>query len=338
MYTSGFLPAAARSIARTGLRPLLLALLGVAALTGGTHALAAGSDRTLPNLALPTLGGSQLWADLALDGGWRVQRHVWTGHARLLDEDNVRRAWGSEAACLAALRDHAKVVEGQGRPVVVLLHGLWRTRRSMSTLAGSFRGAGYEVVDVTYPSARASIEQHAAQVAGLLDRLSGSDREVSFVTHSLGALVTRQLLARKGDAWRSRHRVHRAVFIAPPNQGARLAEIGRKIPLLPWIYGEPMRQIAGGFTRDLAGPGVPFATIAGGCGDDEGWNPLIPGDDDGVVAVAETRLPGAAGELVVRRLHTTIMKDPVAIDAAVKFIRRGALPSSGAAASRAAGH
>lgn len=324
-------------MARTGLRPLLLALLGLAALTGGTHALAAGSDRTLPNLALPTLGGSQLWADLAYEGGWRVQRHVWTGHARLLDENNVRRAWGSKAACLEALRDHGKVVEDQERPVVVVLHGLWRTRRSMSNLAGSFRGAGYEVIDVTYPSARASIEEHAAQVAGLLDRLSGTDREVSFVTHSLGALVTRQLLAREGDAWRGRHRVHRAVFIAPPNRGARLAEIGRKVPLLPWIYGEPMRQIAGGFTRDLAGPGVPFATIAGGCGDDEGWNPLIPGDDDGVVAVAETRLPGAAGELVVRRLHTTIMKDPAAIDAAVEFIRRGAFPTSGTAASGAAG-
>jgi len=317
------------------MRPVLFraipALLSVAALAGGAHALAADSDRLLPNLALPTLGGSQLWADLALDGGWRVQRHVWTGHARLLDEDNVRRAWGSKAACLAALRDHGKAMEGQGRPVVVVLHGLWRTRRSMSTLAASFRGAGYEVIDVTYPSARASIEEHAAQVAGLLNRLSGSDREVSFVTHSLGALVTRELLAREGDAWRDRHRAYRAVFIAPPNQGARLAEIGRKVPLLPWIYGEPMRQIAGGFARELAGPGVPFATIAGGCGDDEGWNPLIPGDDDGVVAVAETRLPGAAGELVVRRLHTTIMKDPAAIGAAVAFIRRGVLPASGAA-------
>ncbi len=316
--------------------PALLGVAALAALAGGAHAVAAESDRPLPNLALPTLGGSQLWADLAFDGGWRVQRHVWTGHARLLDEDDVRRAWGSKAACLAALRDHGKAVEGQGRPVVVVLHGLWRTRRSMSPLAASFRGAGYEVIDVTYPSARASIEEHAAQVAGILDRLSGSDREVSFVTHSLGALVTRQLLAREGDAWRGRHRAYRAVFIAPPNRGARLAEIGRKVPLLPWIYGEPMRQIAGGFTRDLAGPGVPFATIAGGCGDDEGWNPLIPGDDDGVVAVAETRLPGAAGELVVRRLHTTIMKDPAAIGAAVTFIRRGVLPASGAAATGAA--
>ena len=319
------------------MRPVLSraipALLGVAALVGGAHAVAAESDRLLPNLALPTLGGSQLWADLAVDGGWRVQRHVWTGHARLLDGDNVRRAWGSKAACLAALCDHAKAVEDQERPVVVVLHGLWRTRRSMSTLAASFRGAGYEVIDVTYPSARASIEEHAAQVAGLLNRLSGSDREVSFVTHSLGALVTRQLLARERDAWRGRHRVHRAVFIAPPNRGARLAEIGRKVPLLPWIYGEPMRQIAGGFARELAGPGIPFATIAGGCGDGEGWNPLIPGDDDGVVAVAETRLRGAAGELVVRRLHTTIMKDPAAIDAAVEFIQRGVFPASGAAAT-----
>jgi len=54
---------------RSVLSRAIPALLGVAALAGGAQAVAAESDRPLPNLALPTLGGSQLWADLALDGG-----------------------------------------------------------------------------------------------------------------------------------------------------------------------------------------------------------------------------------------------------------------------------
>ena len=313
---------------RRPLRRVALVALCAAVVGGGAHALAAGSDRTLPNVALPTLGGSQLWADVAWDGGWRVQRHVWTGHARLLDREDVRRAWGSTEACLDALAARASGSEAPSAdaPVAVVLHGLWRTRRSMGRLTAALEGAGFDVVDVSYPSARGSIEAHAAQVAGLLDRLPGEGREVSFVTHSLGALVTRQLLAREGDAWRSRHRVRRAVFIAAPNQGARLAELGRRIPLLPWIYGEPMRQIASGFTRELPAPPIPFLTVAGGRGDGEGWNPLVPGDDDGVVSVTEAQLEGAVAAHRVRAMHTVIMNHPATIAAALQFLRSGAVP------------
>ena len=55
------------------------------------------------NAALLTLGGTQLWADEKLHGGWRIQHHVWTGHYRLLDDQNVRHAWGSYADCLIKL-------------------------------------------------------------------------------------------------------------------------------------------------------------------------------------------------------------------------------------------
>lgn len=304
------------------------ALLGLTFVLGGTHAVAAGSDRSLPNLAMPTMGGNQLWADVAWDGGWRVQRHVWTGHARLLDGEDVRRAWGSTEACLDALAARAggSGASSADAPVAVVLHGLWRTRRSMGRLAAALEGAGFEVVDVGYPSTRGSIDEHAAQVAALLDRLPGEGREVSFVTHSLGALVTRALLEREGDAWRGRHRLRRAVFIAPPHQGSRLAELGDRIPLMPLIYGEPVRQLARGRARELPAPHLPFLTIAGGRGDGEGWNPLVPGDDDGVVSVSEARLEGAVATHRVRAMHTVIMNHPATIAAALQFLRCGAVP------------
>ena len=48
----------------------------------------------LPNLPTPTFGGLHLWADVRWQDGWRIQKHVWTGHHRLLDPSGVRRAWG----------------------------------------------------------------------------------------------------------------------------------------------------------------------------------------------------------------------------------------------------
>src|SRR3989304_9434008 len=49
--------------------------------------------------ALPTLGGKQFWADELFFHKWRIQRNVFTGHYRLLDENNRRHAWGTFDQC-----------------------------------------------------------------------------------------------------------------------------------------------------------------------------------------------------------------------------------------------
>jgi len=316
-----FLPARLRwRCPRVGVTALVLTLMvGVLGCRAIGLATPAG---TLPNIPVVTAGGNQLWADLAWDDGWRVQRHVWTGHARLLDDGDVRRAWGGEEACMECLVDRR--VRGDALPIrrktVVLLHGLWRTRDSMDVWKTTFEDAGYDAIDIAYPSARDGVEDHAAQVAGLLNRLSGEGREISFVTHSLGALVVRALFAREGDPWRERHTAHRAVFVAAPNGGAELARVGLRIPGVRAIYGEPMGELAHGIADELPVPPIPFATVSAGRGDGEGWNPLIEGDDDGVVSVAETHLEGEASALFVEGFHSFVMRDLEVARTALDFI------------------
>ena len=103
-----------------------------------------------PNLPFPTLGGKQLWADRHWFAGWRVQQHVWTGHARLLDRSNVRRAWGSLEACEAALQAARSSGELQlsSERVAVVVHGLGRSRSSMSKMRIALDEAGWEVLDM----------------------------------------------------------------------------------------------------------------------------------------------------------------------------------------------
>lgn len=55
---------------------------------------------SLPNINFPTMGGNVFWNDLAEINGWRVQRNNITGHCRILDADDVRRAWGGEDAIM----------------------------------------------------------------------------------------------------------------------------------------------------------------------------------------------------------------------------------------------
>ena len=46
------------------------------------------------NIDLPTAGGEVFWKELAEHHGWRFQENDFTKHIRLLDPNNVRRAWG----------------------------------------------------------------------------------------------------------------------------------------------------------------------------------------------------------------------------------------------------
>lgn len=50
-----------------------------------------------PNLELPTNGGSLLWNTIRTKNGWRLQNNCLTGLSRILDENNIRKAWGSPA-------------------------------------------------------------------------------------------------------------------------------------------------------------------------------------------------------------------------------------------------
>lgn len=49
---------------------------------------------SLPNINFPTMGGIFFWNDLANVNGWRMQQNTITQHVRILDPEDVRRAWG----------------------------------------------------------------------------------------------------------------------------------------------------------------------------------------------------------------------------------------------------
>lgn len=58
----------------------------------------------MPNIESPTLGGHFFWVTLAEVDGWKLQRNKLTKHCRILDPDDIRKAWGSENAMAKALQ------------------------------------------------------------------------------------------------------------------------------------------------------------------------------------------------------------------------------------------
>jgi len=286
---------------------------------------------SLPNLVGPTFGGKQFWSDQLVYHDWRIQRNVLTGHSRLLDEKNVRRAWGTFAHCQQRLEafKQQKQLPPLKPNVILLLHGLVRSRKSMDGLCQYLRRHSDDtVLNVSYASSRGTLSEHADSVAGVIRNLDGV-QQVSLVAHSLGNLVIRHYLADRERAGRQEPtapRVHRIVMLAPPNNGAALAEQFRENQLFRTIWGTSGLELAEKWPtleKQLATPQCQFGIIAGGTGRDTGRNPLLRGDDDLVVSVAETRLPGAHDFVVVTALHSLIMDNAKVQEYSLRFLQRG---------------
>jgi pimeloyl-ACP methyl ester carboxylesterase len=283
------------------------------------------------NLESATLGGKQFWTDRVILANWRIQEHVTTRHCRLLDERDVRHAWGTLEECqqkLDEVRREKGLMPPRGK-VVIALHGVLRSRGHTQGLCDYLeKEGGYTVVNFTYASSRGEMAEHAAALAGIVDQCKEA-HEINFVAHSMGNLVVRNYLGDQTDPKTGKRpdpRIKRIVMLGPPNNGAELAVRFANLSLFQTVWGKSGRQLSeawGDLQKRLATPACEFGIIAGGRGDDKGFSPLIGGDDDFVVGVSETKLPGAADFLLVPKLHSVMLDDPQVRKATLSFLKNG---------------
>ncbi|MCY6483950.1 SHOCT domain-containing protein [Clostridium aestuarii] len=57
----------------------------------------------MPNWEMSTAGGKVFWNNLIECNGWRLQQNKLTGHCRILDPNDYRKAWGSESVMRNAI-------------------------------------------------------------------------------------------------------------------------------------------------------------------------------------------------------------------------------------------
>jgi len=53
------------------------------------------AELSLPNIPLPTMDKEVFWDNLAEYKGWKLQQNMITRHARIIDSNNIRIAWGT---------------------------------------------------------------------------------------------------------------------------------------------------------------------------------------------------------------------------------------------------
>lgn len=213
---------------------------------------------------------------------------------------------------------------GQAADRVVLLHGLGRGPLSMMPLERSLRRAGYEVVNVRYPSQRAPIHDLAERALGpVLAEAPGAGR-IHVVTHSLGGILVRQYLREHGVP----DRLGRVVMLAPPNAGSEIVDTLAGWRAYARINGPAGLDLGTDATHAPARlgpipPGVDVGVIAG----DFSWNPLfsalLPGPDDGKVAVARTHVAGERDHVTLPYSHTWLMNRAKTRGQVLTFLREG---------------
>jgi hypothetical protein len=193
----------------------------------------------------------------------------------------------------------------------------------MRRIACALETAGYEVLNLGYPSMRTSIgtiaHDHLAPAVDVCKQRGAG--KIHFVTHSLGGIVVRQYLQQNTVPEGSR-----MVMLSPPNQGNELAEALRRLALYRWIMGPAGQELGVGpesVPRNLSPVNIELGVITGKTSILPFSRTLFGGPSDGKVSVDGAKLAEMKDFLVIPAGHAFIMRKRLVIRQAVHFLRHG---------------
>lgn len=226
---------------------------------------------------------------------------------------------------MTTMKSASGIKKNESRECVVLLHGLARTSRSMKKMEKMLLTAGYSTVNLDYPSTKKEINELVSTVftAGV-DACEAMDATtIHFVTHSMGGIIVRAGLKQKRPV-----QLGKVVMLSPPNQGSDVAEKLKDWWLYKMFNGPAGQSLGTGedsIPNRLGPVNYPVGVITGNrhAFFDAWFSTLIPGEDDGKVAVAHTKVEGMADFLVLPETHPFIMNGDKVIAQTIHFLQHG---------------
>ena len=187
---------------------------------------------------------------------------------------------------------------------VIMVHGLWTPAAVFALHSHWLYHCGYRPLRFGYPSVRATLSQNVKALKRFVARTSAT--QIHLVGHSMGGLIILDLLAQAPDP-----RLRRAVLLGTPCVGSHCARQLAGVAGMSALLG---RSIMEWLSRPQATSVLPLSSsvevgvLAGTRS--FGLGRIVPGlprPNDGVVAVTEAWLPGAADFIVLPVAHSQML-------------------------------
>ena len=216
-----------------------------------------------------------------------------------------------------------ELIAQKNNEIVVLLHGLARTEKSMSTLQATLQQHHYQVVNLYYPSRHYGIDVLAQEfVLPQLQNLGiTAETKVHFVTHSMGGIIVRYL---------AHHQLFtpsgRVVMLGPPNHGSEIVDkIGhwRLFNKLNGTAGHQLSTAWNSMPNQLGRANFEVGVIAGDRSINWINSAMIYGADDGKVSVESAKLEGMKDFMVIHTTHPMMMMNPKVMKQTLYFLKYG---------------
>jgi len=205
---------------------------------------------------------------------------------------------------------------------VIVLHGIARDSSSVKKLANYLEEQGYEVHNTDYPSTDKPIGELVdilyEKVSPILE---DHTNKVHFVGYSMGCIMIRALIAKYNPK-----NLGRVVMIAPPNKGSEASDLWKDNILYQAIFGPAGQELVtdeSSVVNKLPDANYELGIIAGDRSVDPLSSAVIPGKDDGKVAIENTKIPGMNDHIVIHASHSFIMNKDEALKQTAHFLKNG---------------
>lgn len=204
---------------------------------------------------------------------------------------------------------------------VVILHGIARSNKHMQKLANYLQENGFDVINLSYPSTTYKIEDLTKIINKEISERATEEKQIHFIGYSMGGLMVRALIHKY-----SYKNLGKVVQLAPPNQGSEVADFVKNFWPYKKIYGPAGQQLITdqSSVKHLFGKvNYELGIIAGNASIDPISSAIIPGENDGKVAVERTKLEGMKDHIVVSASHTFFPSNKEVRNQTLHFLKKG---------------
>jgi len=212
----------------------------------------------------------------------------------------------------------------QAKHEVYVIHGFCSARIVMHKINRYLQKAHYTTKNYGYKSIDIDLDSLGKQLYFSIKK-SGYD-SISFVTHSMGALVVRSMLKYSEKDSCFPH-IYRIVMLAPPNKGAEIADVFSSKKFFKRFFDpniSKMKTDSNSYTNKLPIPKhSEIGLIVGIRGNKKGYSQYIKNDNDGALTPTKAYLGIEKDAILIKKEHTLMTQSLYVCRLIAEFLKQG---------------